>query len=138
MREILFRGKCGYNNEWVEGFYYRAKLYRSDKELCHYITIPHPESDGQPSDHIMVHPETVGQFTGRKMKDKRVFDGDIIFARHSRLLVGYDTDYLAWWTYYFDEAGNPCRFCPLHDIATWETSGVIGNIHDNPELLENP
>ena len=130
MREILFRGKCGYNDEWVEGFYYQAKLNRSDKELCHYITIPHPESDGQPSDHIMVHPETVGQFTGLTDKNgKKIFDGDILKAIAgnpvgepivAKVVVNLNDYELMW------------------DIEHSYEIEIIGNIHDNPELLENP
>ena len=142
MREILFRGKCGYNNEWVEGFYYRAKLCRSDKELCHYITIPHPESDGQPSDHIMVHPETVGQFTGLTDKNgKKVFENDIIvicyetdgeeFTETKR--VHYNEKECCWYPMRWEEC---CEYCDHYtEVKSIE---VIGNIHDNPELLENP
>ena len=154
MREILFRGKCGYNNEWVEGFYYQAKLYRFDKELCHYITIPHPESDGQPSDHIMVHPETVGQFTGLTDKNgKKIFEGDVVKAvivrdlgggtenREETGIIGYDkigmigliakyAGIIPVWSDFFQELTlSGC----INDF--WFE--IIGNIHDNPELLEN-
>jgi uncharacterized phage protein (TIGR01671 family) len=136
-REILFRGKCGYNNEWVEGFYYQAKLYRSDKELCHYITIPHPERDGQPSDHIMVHPDTVGQFTGlTDKKGKKIFEGDIIewFAQgeseHPDFgYIEYDEQSFAW------------RVCWQKYDPDWlegmqsQYITVIGNVFDNKDLL---
>ena len=140
MREILFRGKCGYNNEWVEGFYYQAKLFRSDKELCHYITIPHPESDGQPSDHIMVHPETVGQFTGLFDKNgKKIFEGDVV------LYPWNDQDKPERFTIKFKDGqfvASPIK--ETEDYWDFMVGGyskemeVIGNIHDNPELLENP
>lgn len=55
MREILFRGKSVVGDKWVEGYYYKAKYYRSDTELCDYITIPHPAELNRPSDHIMVY-----------------------------------------------------------------------------------
>ena len=140
MREILFRGKCGYNDEWVEGFYYQAKLYRSDKELCHYITIPRPESDGQPSDHIMVHSETVGQFTGLTDKNgKKIFEGDIV------LYPWNDQDKPERFTIKFKDGqfvANPVK--ETEDYWDFVVGGyskemeIIGNIHDNPELLENP
>ena len=138
MREILFRGKCGYNNEWVEGFYYQAKLYRSDKELCHYITIPHPESDGQPSDHIMVRPETVGQFTGLTDKiGKKIFEGDVVEVLQDKdkgvAYVGFENGSFML----YPIAGNIYeRTLWAYWYNDWDVD-VIGNIHDNPELLEN-
>ena len=141
MREILFRGKCGYNNEWVEGFYYQAKLYRSDKELCHYITIPHPDCDGQPSDHIMVNPETVGQFTGLTDKNgKKIFEWDVIKIPDDYDEYGHNAGEI--YEVYFCFGGF--RLKPKYSKARgyWleddETVEVIGNIHDSPELLENP
>lgn len=127
MRDILFRGKCGYNDEWVEGFYYQAKLYRSDKELCHYITIPHPESDGQPSDHIMVHPETVGQFTGLTDKNgKKIFEGDI---------VKDTTDGVIREVFYSDGSAMFLKKGILKScLGNPFNLEIIGNIHDNPEL----
>ena len=141
MREILFRGKCGYNNEWVEGFYYQAKLYRTDKELCHYITIPHPESDGQPSDHIMVHPETVGQYTGLTDKNgKKIFEGDIIKIPDDYDEFGINAG--AVYEVYFAFGGFRLKPKRSNAKGFWleddKTVEIIGNIHENPELLENP
>ena len=78
MREILFRGKRLCLDEWVEGYFVRAKMYRSDEELCEYISIPHPETEGMPSDMFLVDPDTVGQFTGLTANGKKIFEGDII------------------------------------------------------------
>lgn len=132
MREILFRGKCVFDNEWVEGFYYQAKLCRYDKELCHYITIPHPETDGRPSDHTIVRPETVGQFTGLTDKNgKKIFEGDIVQGK-DRL-----EKHLEVFGYIDHQNGS---FVITGDFMThyrwldYEVE-VIGNIHDNPELL---
>ena len=139
MREILFRGKCGYNNEWVEGFYYQAKLYRSDKELCHYITIPHPDCDGQPSDHIMVNPETVGQFTGLTDKNgKRIFESDIVKIPDDYEEFGINAGeiyevYFAFGGFRLKPKYSKANGFWLEDDATVE---IIGNIHDNPELLK--
>ena len=144
MREFLFRGKRLDNGEWVQGFYYQAKLCRSDKELCHYITTPHPECDGQPSDHIMVRPETVGEFTELIDKSgKKVFEGDIIWFEDESP-SNYE---------YHDSTEMRCGEIIFADGQFFLTNRIavemedliydgliegeiIGNIHDNPELLE--
>lgn len=141
MREMLFRGKQVGNGKWVLGYYYKAKHYRSDTELCDYIAIPHSNIPNEPSDHIMVVPETVGQYTG--LTDKRgrkIFEGDILSARITQLsqyrfekenAVVYFDDEEHNWSVKFSN-GNKCR------LWTYATSDfyLIGNIHDNPELLK--
>lgn len=147
MREILFRGKCVFDNEWVEGFYYQAKLCRYDKELCHYITIPHPETDGRPSDHTIVRPETVGQFTGLTDKNgKKVFDGDILkftdtnddYEWIGRVEFGNPNAEYNWGfqlVYIEGVKPNTDILCWFDMEETGAFAEIIGNIYDNPELL---
>ena len=151
MREILFRGKNVYG-EWVEGFYYKAKLNRYDKELCDYLTKPYPETEGKPSDHVFVYPETIGQYTGLTDKNgKKIFEGDILKGEQYPYKDG-DGDYnyfaeVVWFDnspafglYTFKNPKSNVRGIStgntsyIEDFASeyWE---VIGNIHDNPELL---
>lgn len=128
MREILFRGKTIGNGEWVEGYYYKAKYYRTDDELCDYITVPHPKEYNEPSSHYIVNPETIGQYTGLKDKNgTKIFEGDII------LLKGYDEPYQV----VFDEScfqvySDSVRYA-MDNFYDYEIE-VIGNIYDNPEL----
>ena len=133
MREILFRGKRIDNGEWVEG-----NLFVSDTDGRTHILI---------GTRIItieweVGPSTVGQFTGLTDKNgKRIFEGDIVrFAE--RRIGGENVSIVE--QVGFDEGG----FCTnRYSLNNWLRNGiygitklegieVIGNIHDNPELLE--
>ena len=137
MREILFRGKCNetckYNGQWIEGFY--------------------GEDDGKP---IIAHstdrgligyfcePDSIGQYTGLTDKNgKKIFEGDVLNV-HDQIPMfdGYDTDeivyngkvmYIKNQGMYVCEGNNDGNaLCALN----LDKCEVIGNIHDNPELLE--
>jgi len=112
MREIEFRGKA-LNREWVYGGY-----IQSEEVIC-------PKTA---SIKVFVYPETVGQYTGLESMDgERIFEGDIIKHFPTDLFVVTFED-CAFWAKYKDG-----RFELSHRHAYWK---VIGNIHDNPELLE--
>lgn len=149
MREILFRGKRIDNGKWVEGYYYKAKYYRTDDELCDYITVPHPKEYNEPSSHYIVGPETVGQYTGLTDKNgKRIFEGDMIkpfndeidkmvvefnFGQFLLCLYG-ERGYMA--EYGWEESGNYGCFEAEPLSSYGDDIEVIGNIHENPELLK--
>ena len=125
MREILFRGKRTDNGEWVKGYLYITHI--GSHEIGSYdaeINIERLTFD--------VIPETVGQYTGLTDKNGvRIFEGDIVsLVKHDSLI--YKVVYV------------PCRYelvnskgvnCFVLDIYKSENIEVIGNIHDNPELL---
>ena len=124
MREILFRGKRLDNGEWVTGYleYFYSKA--GTRKLHCFISVWGETLH-------TVDPATVGQFTGLEDKNgKRIFEGDVV-------RYGNRTGYVIF--------GNGC-FCvqdsmtqnhPAIDIVMfqWDVT-VIGNSHDNPELLE--
>lgn len=125
MREILFRGKRTGNGEWVYGFYFRS-IGNFIKEL--------PSSVSTPT-HLVL-PETVGQYTGLTDKNgKKIFEGDIVLGRFEfgmkvpSLVVFRDGAFGLEW----EHAGKTVftaftGFCNV-------TFEVIGNVFDNPELL---
>lgn len=143
MREILFRGKRVDNGEWVEGFYVNVpEHYKPEMSGKSYIV---SINNGL---FMEVVPKTVGEYTCLTDKNgKRIFEGDIVELDDRN----YDIKWRA-----AVEFGNPNGNCswgwqlnPIGnvdintDILCWvemEESGayceVIGNIHDNPELLE--
>ena len=135
MREILFRGKT-YNDKWVQGL-----LVQMDDHLTQIRKLG---SDGIGYYDYSIVPSTVGQYTGLTDKNgKKIFEGDIVD------ITQYDNVYhkvhrcckskvffsnFAFRTNaapdYEDE--EPLSYWFWHD-CDFE---VIGNIYDNPELLE--
>ena len=143
-RDILFRGKDLENGEWVYGYLIRVRYYL-DEEKIRSIIIP-VETALYPRGEIgclaFVNPETVGQFTGLVDKNgTKIFEGDIVnIEEHEHMVNGY-------YRVFYDEKSygyalqrdieyhyNYFSFSELNGFA--ETSEVIGNIHDNPELLK--
>jgi uncharacterized phage protein (TIGR01671 family) len=129
MREILFRAKQHYTKEWLYG----AVVKDGDECL---ITVGEP--DGLYKQKMTVVEEsTVGQFTGLVDRNgKRIFEGDILLTN------GMDGKLL--WVSYFDDEEAQFDFCPLgHEYCSTHNElyysskrQIIGNIHDNPELVE--
>ena len=142
MREILFRGKQKGNGEWAYGYYHSLTDTLANR-VEHCILQEHRHTS------TVVDPETIGQFTGLTDKNgKEIFEGDIV------KLTDKNNNYE--WTAVV-EFGNPNSYYswgwqlkPITknveynlDILCWvdiDDFGiyceVIGNIYDNPELLE--
>ena len=130
MREILFRGKRISTGEWVEGWYEPPVKWDGHS---FGTTIAYKCSEGYLDD-AEVDPTTVGQYTGLQDKNgHRIFEGDIIH-----------TDRYGGRTYVVIFDDDLCAFVGLvygsNIFVTFEGDGeqyeVIGNIHDNPELME--
>lgn len=132
MREILFRGKRCDNGKWVYG------------DLAHFPnkTNIDPHEHGQPWRGYSVDPKTVGQYTGLTDKNgKNIFEGDICkFREWSK----GDMCWVGKVHYEYQQfviSGNPNKECesPFTLVMSRfvpENIEIIGNIHDNPELLE--
>ena len=131
MREILFHGKRADNGEWIEGDLIQVGLH--DKPKYASIMPQIPVSSVYP-----VLPETVGQYTGLTDKNgKRIFEGDIIerVSDGERAVISW-LKYSACFGLSFD--GWCCGFDNYFDNYDDNLPGdfeVVGNIHDNPELL---
>ena len=129
MREILFRGKRVDNGEWVIGFY-SNELFANK----HYISKWYYGSYAE-LQRFEVIPETVGQFTGRTDNNgNRIFEGDILRQWNSRAVVAAEIENCGCCNDVFgfsfrDKDGD------ITDSVTFYNGTVIGNIHDNPELL---
>lgn len=129
MREILFRGKHSEKSMWDYGDLYidHGKVYIGSRDTMHGVRV-----------YGEVIPETVGQYTGLIDKNgTKIFEGDIV----KLLLLAAKMEWkgvceyrsgafgLAW-----QYAGE--RYCTFAGTCNAEYE-VLGNIHDNPELMED-
>lgn len=127
MREILFRGKRKYNGEWIYG---NLAIRDNVKRWEFFI--------GQNSLGYEVIPETVGQFTGLTDKNgTKIFEGDIVDVAYDIGYVGISAERTGAFIVVFD---NGCFMKRnekgLFHFIPSDKCKVIGNIHDNPELLK--
>ena len=139
MREILFRGKRCDNGEWVQGYYIRAEHHWHNHGIHKdWITLGASANGGWFALHnkYAVKAETVGQHTGLTDKNgKKIFEGDIVrYMNKETMVVVWNKDSAS-----FAIAYSALNFNYLATISSANIYlEVIGNIHDNPELLENP
>lgn len=142
MREILFRGQTRRKGEkvrmgdgaplpsrWVYGGVFpgiiKSIIYGSQEQELSGITM---------EKHV-VYSSTVGQYTGLRDKNgKRIFEGDICRVKRPCVLAYGNITFRNGCFWFVDDGpGGMLRLCDVKpngfDIE------VIGNIHDNPELL---
>lgn len=136
MREILFRGKRTDSGEWVEGDLLQIKYY--NKPIIECKIMPQtPVSSAYP-----VLPETVGQYTGLTDRNgKKIFEGDICkFKRFNDVHVGKvvfnvtTASFIMWYQPIVGAYGEKATQKML--LSVCDNIEVIGNIHDNSELME--
>lgn len=141
MRGILFRGKRIDNCEWVYGYYYKQTEFYGDEAEDHIIITSHEDlSFDQALDYCSVKPETIGQFTGLTDKNgKVIFEGDIVVFNRGRNLPNSRPHPEV---IFFDERNVQfTRYTSPYATLQKDMMGeceVIGNIHDNPDLLKTP
>ena len=140
MREILFKAKRKDTGEWVEGLLWKKK-YNSNKIFISCF----PDKDDN-EEVFVVAQDTICQYTGLTDKNgRKIFEGDIVTTKYELGRGGFYT-----FEVYYNE--NLCQFALTINTGSYTKNKqydwlqltaskakkieVIGNVFDNPELLE--
>lgn len=126
MREIIFRGKRKDDGEWEFGNLIISPYLKN----C--VMIERLQTKNGYHATLIVKPESVGQYTGIKDKNrKKIFEGDIVAFDGGHFVVEYIDCRMG-----FAFSGLRGRGIVIgFSMSDWEHIEIIGNIHDNPELL---
>lgn len=143
-REILFKGfhpcKNGFEKVFVNGERIKG-LWVEGAYMPHYYSSRYGKISAIfVNDDILgktyrypVIPETVGQYTGLTDKnDKKIFEGDIVTYKEKIYTVDWCDDCVSFVLPCINYPELETDFRPFYGTDL----EVIGNIHDNPELLE--
>lgn len=131
MREIKFRAKAIYDGKWVYGHYFVNAHYQ---EPCANIWA-HDENDTL----WVVLGDTVGQYTGIKdVNNKEIYEGDIVCDPWGDKHIVLWKEVSGMFTYgdNINEYLPTFLWCRSYECDELDKPKVIGNIYDNPELLE--
>lgn len=143
MRDILFKAKRIDNREWVEGAYFPKTKFPTKKNrtfiwvwqvgkfYCDYNCGYSPYE---------VDEKTICQYTGLKDKNgNKIWENDIIkpydTVTNENYIIGWDKEMGAF-VFCDINTNNSLYVLVGHYIESIQSVEVIGNIFDNPELLE--
>lgn len=142
MREILFRGKALEGANWVEGYLVREEDGKSYivMRLLNPATTTCSDCGSPFMEYCEVDPATVGQFTVLTDKNgKRIFEGDIVQWGHAagseEMPIRIAEIRLNPDIQYYSQVGVFHHGNFAYARCTDRALEVIGNIHDNPELI---
>ena len=142
MRDLIFRGQRCDNGEWVYGYLVKkhdpllgiAYSFILVQEMDHSCITGEPTILRSEMTWFKVDPKSVGEFTGLTDKNgTRIFEGDIVeFRTRTSSFKPLYVQYHKETAQFVASIRSGVRSYPMD--ATWEYE-VIGNIHDNPELI---
>lgn len=125
----LYRAKRTDNGEWVEGYYFKKKIFKDSPAEEHFIMTSKEPKRGRICKVIFycIDPSTICQCTGLKDKNgKLIWENDVVDIQHYAAKA-----HKVKWGYGGFYVGINGLLCHYNTVCE-----VIGNIFDNPELLE--
>ncbi len=133
MRTIEFRGQRIENQEWVFGYYYSECGNPYIIEDCQKETLLNRNTPH------LINPETLGQYTGLKDNNNvKIYEGDIILIfdmfKHEVVFKNGSYGYMVddgFVSFSSNKSNLGASYANLDKVK------VIGNIHQNPELLKS-
>lgn len=137
MREILFRAKHYRTKQWLYGIPFKNPL-RGSEDAYYPQIIPEVHGVHSTIDSCSIVEETIGQYTGLTDKNgNKIFEGDIVLITKNTV-----TDVVA--KIFYSEGAFRTNAANTYDgeepLSFWLANDcdfeVVGNIYDNPELLE--
>ena len=138
MREILFRGKDLLNDQWIEGYlmkgdYENYVIFVDDVDCFAHWDYGALRLWGARN----IYNETAGQFTGLTDKNgKKIFEGDIVIVTTINIDEEDGYGVIDWHEDTARYIVDLPRLIVDFDNLYSNQVEVIGNIHDNPELLK--
>lgn len=123
-REIKFRGRRKNGGSWIYG-----DLCRQELTTCIF-----PQDAYDSYNNYIVDESTVGQYTGLKDNNGvEIYEGDIVVLRNFRtVFVWYNINRCSFEFREYVSDGGFVDSLKDFNIDLYE---VVGNIHDNPELI---
>lgn len=143
-REIWFRGKRKDNGEWIYG----VPITDEATNDAYIITSTagaslKSEINNMCATGFRIIRNTVGQYTGLTDKNgARIFEGDIVKITdfHTTAIAavkyGSPSEQSTSWGWYFEDNDGHAYFLMSKAFCEDYNGIIIGNIHDNPELLK--
>jgi uncharacterized phage protein (TIGR01671 family) len=140
MREIKFRGRRSYDRKWIYG-----NLVIDEKGCKHIVPYDkfyedghHLKYDDETDEPVFFDEDTIGWFTGlRDNNNKEIYEGDIVSWGFAPCVVKLSTMKIPT-GYDMEEEVTMCGWvaeCKNETDSLDEKCSIIGNIHENPELL---
>jgi len=135
-REFEFRGRDIVSGQFVNGDLEYNRKGDVTKIHTYY-------SDGSYATAFKVDPNSVGEYTGLKDRNgKKIYEGDIVMEVRSKWLGQIDWRKNGGFFYilepcYSNFGVKPYSVVPLGELEFFHRLEVIGNIHDNPEIIKN-